>query len=213
VPAAIYEQGLRERGDELKPMTAEQAYLFSRSLKFTTCHKAHALVRYTNPDGARAGWWFYHPELYRFEGEKLAVYFDEKHPQGGATVVPIRPGAKPVPMACEFVDGTPQFALGLDFECGRGATAAVDALERRKALMIARVSDVRDGAGSSATVEHKDYSGTMPRAAADPRGPKPIRDVAMPTTRGTAPSLSSNPDYMRRLEEQFAAVNPGVAAT
>jgi len=223
IPAEIYKRGLEERADVLKPLSPELGYLFCRDLRWSHASKGHALVRYTNPDGRRAGWYFYHPELFRYEGEKLAVYMDEQCAGAGATVVPIRPGAKAAPMHCELVDGLPQFALGLDLNGGRGAQAAIDGLGRRKAFMdavrseyralgvgsrrIARVGSVQDGAGGSATIEqrnsHQHEKPARGRKAADEESTPGLSG----SSRRSAP-LSSDTDYMRRLEDQYREANP-----
>ena len=240
VPAELYSTGLAER-DDLKPLAPEQAYLFSRDLRWATCNKAHAQVRYTLREGGRRAWWFHHEQLYKYEGRKLAVYMDEECPEQGAVVVPIVPGKKPEPLACELVDGMPQFALGLDLECGPGAQAMIDASLRRdrqnhavrseyRAIglagrRLAKSSALRDGAGRSIEIS----SGGSPTGV--PAGPthseelashdaarrggstrtKAIREASGPT-RGTAP-LSDNADYMSRLEAQFLEANPGVEVT
>lgn len=218
IPAEIYKKGLEERVDILKPLAPEKGYLFSRDLRFSHVNKAHALVRYTHPGGKRDGWWFHHPDLHHLEGERLAVYMDEQCAGAGATVVPIRPGAKATPIHCELVDGVPQCALGLDLNGGRGAQAAIDALDRRKAFMtavrseyralgigsrrIARVSNIQDGAGGSTTV----------RQTTAQRGPQNERETEPMPSRSAAP-LSTDADYMRRLEDQFREANPDYAIT
>lgn len=226
VPADIYARGLAERGAELRPLAPEQAYLFSRDLRFVTCTKAHAMVRYTRREGGRAAWWFHAEQLYRHEGKRLAVYLDEECPESGAVVVPIEPGKKPEPIACELVEGMPQFALGLDLECGPAAQALLDAGARRdqhnhavraeyRAIglagrRLARTASVRDGAGNSAEI-------ASPRRPADATEPARGRASLPPadrksSTRNTAP-LSDDADYMSRLERQFAEANPGLDNT
>ena len=217
VPAEMYQRGLAERADILKPLAPEQAYLFSRDQRTSTVVKGHALVRYTTKEGRRLPWYFYHPELYKREGEEVAVYMDEQCASNGATIVPIRPGADKTPLHCELVEGCPQFAQGLDVLGGRGAQAAVDALERRKAFMnavvteyralgvpsrrIARISKVEDGAGGSAAVRQTERRGSQPDS---PAGSIPARS--------TAPRVGDL-DRLRRMEEQFRELNPGIAVT
>jgi len=217
VPAEIYQRGLAERGDLLKPLAPEQTYLFSRDLRKSHVVKGHALVRYTTREGRRLPWYFHHPELYKLEGEEVAVYMDEQCAGAGATLVAIRPGADRTPLRCELVDGVPQFALGLDMLGGRGAQAAVDAIDRRKAFMnavvteyralgvpsrrIARVSKVQDGAGGSAAVRQTER-----------RGPHTESLAGSIPARSTAPRLG-DPDRIRKLEEQFRESNPGIAVS
>lgn len=232
IPAEIYAKGLAERADVLKPLAPEHAYLFSRDRRESTVTKSHALVRYTRPDGGRAGWWFHSLELMKHEGVKMAIYMDTQCPEAGATLVPMRPlhpGEKELPrIQCEMVDGMPQFAMGVDLECGRGATAGVDGLERKKAFMdavrseyralglgpkrIARASQVQDGAGGSATIEF------MPRRhkaeTPDSRGGGEFLAMqGRQKTRSTARPLSDDAAYMERLEKEFHEANPGLAIT
>jgi hypothetical protein len=223
VPAEMYARGLAERGDEMKPLAPEQGYLFSRNRHETTCNKGHARVRYTRPEGGRGGWWFYHPELFRWQGEQVAVYFDRECVSAGATVVPLRPGVKnAAPLHCELIDGCPQFTLGRE----ELAPEMADALGRKKAFMDAvrsdyraifpdgrkraRVASIQDGAGQSATVESELASHDAARRGGSAR--TKAYDKPDAATRGTAP-LSSDPAYMRRLEEQFRDSNPGVGIT
>jgi hypothetical protein len=225
VPADLYNTGVTERGDELVRLAPEQTYLFSRDLRFITCSKAHAMVRYTAPEGGRRAWYFHHPDLYKHEGQRLAVYLDEECPGNGAVVIPIRPGRKPEPIACELVEGMPQFALGLDMECGPGAQAMVDASLRRdrqnaavrseyRAIglagrRLAKTSQARDGAGRSTTVEqltHTDGRGDRPKKLEHSRVPD----------RGASSNpqpLSNDADYMRQLEEKFREAHPDLAIT
>ena len=239
MPADLYSKGVAERGDELVRLSPEQSYLFSRNQRFVTCNKAHALIRYTAPEGGRRGWWYHSPELYKHEGQRLAVYLDEECPEQGAVVVPIRPGQKVEPIACELVDGMPQFAMGLDMECGPGAQALVDASLRRdrqnaavrteyRAIglagrRLARASEVRDGAGQRATIETRSDDFSTNPGGASPRGKKNTRSIDIENpSRGqrrdlanprTAQPLSSDADYMRRLQEKFIEANPGVEIT
>jgi hypothetical protein len=181
IPAEVYRSGLAariERGDAPTALSTDETYLFSRDLRKATGSKAHAMVRYADPDGRRRAWWFHHEQLFREEGQPLAVYFDRQNAGLGATVVPIRakkPSEEKIPTyTCELIEGMPQFALGLDMENGRGAQAMVDGLDRKKAFddavrseyralglgsrRIARTSTVRDGAGNSAKVEDRNNS-------------------------------------------------------
>jgi hypothetical protein len=235
IPAEIYRAGLAqraERGDAPQRLTAEETYLFSRDLRKATASKAHAMVRYVNPDGRRKAWWFHHPELFREEGQQLAVYFDLQNAGLGATVVPVRarkPSEEKVPTyACELVEGMPQFALGLDLDGGRGAQAMVDGLERRKAFdqavraeyralgftgrRLARSAAVRDGAGRSVTVEQRNSINDKNAARGGKAGDEDPTPEKFRSSRSTTP-LSKDADYMRRLEEQFLESNPGVEIT
>jgi hypothetical protein len=225
VPADMYARGIAERGEELRPLAPEHGYLFSRDRRETTCNKGHAMVRYTRPDGTRGGWWFYHPDLFRWQGEQVAVYFDKECAQAGATVVPLRPGIKnAAPLHCEFIDGCPQFTLGLE----ELAPEMADALGRKKAFMDAvrseyraifpdgrkraRVATVQDGTGQSATITNGLISHDAARSGGLART-KGIRQAGeRPATRETAIALP-DPAYVRRLEEQFLEAHPGIGIT
>jgi hypothetical protein len=251
IPAEIYARGVAERRDELVPLAPEQGYIFSRTQRDALATKGTALVRYTRPDGTRGGWWFGHQDLYRWEGESLAVYFDDENPAAGATVVPKRVGLRDAqPLHCALIDGCPQFTLSraeLD-------PAMREALDRRKGSVdavrseyralgfgqrLARVSSVRDGEGRSAEVTHLssgvDGHATKPvsqrEASDDAAGSHPVRSLtlspgkadgqqALPVDRSRsrnqarpAHSLTHDPAHMRRLEEEFARVNPGAGIT
>lgn len=138
VEGAIY-QGIpneiwhREGGDQrMTRLTAEQSYLFARDRHVVTVSKGHALVRKTAPDGVRMGWWFHHPELWRMEGRRIALFMDDMTPASGATLL-IAEGrdAGKVLGQADLVEGCPQFALGND---GPAAQSGVDAIDRRKAF-------------------------------------------------------------------------------
>lgn len=167
IPADIWQRG--GGPERVRRLTPEQTYLFSRDRKEVTVTKGHALTRFQRPDGSRGAWYFHHPELWRHEGRKVALFFDKEAPQAGATIVHAQ-GAKTGEVLghAEFVDGCPQFALGVDLEGGRGATAAIDALDRQKGFTnavraeyralgvrntLARGSRSSDGAGRSTSVE------------------------------------------------------------
>jgi hypothetical protein len=226
VPAEGYLREIGER-DDLRKLSPEQTYLFSRNLRTTTCTKAHALVR-PQKNGNRTALWFHAEQLYRHEGERLAVYLDHECPEEGAVVVPIRAGRPAEPIACELVDGCPQFALGLDVEGGAAAQRMLDAQDRRQAFenavvseyraiglgnrRIARTRSVSDGAGNRAEVSTSPYpSGRGER----PRNQDARRDsVPSPArSRTPQPTLSENADYMAALERKFAEENPGVGIT
>ncbi len=214
IPAEIYQRGLAER-DDLKPLAPEQNYLFQRDLKFTTCTKSHALVRFTRPDGQRGGWWFSSLALMKEEGQKLAVYFDSENPEAGATVLPLRgrrAGEAEVPrIACEYVDGAAQFSmspeeLSPEQASAYGRRAAFNNAVRSeyRALgfgqRIARRSQVKDGAGGEATVVD---APTVAR-----------RSTATPATAAkNRGEYEFNNDRLARLEKQFLEANPGVEIT
>lgn len=189
VEGAIY-QGIpneiwhREGGDQrMTRLTAEQSYLFARDRHVVTVSKGHALVRKTSPDGVRLGWWFHHPELWRMEGRRVAIFMDDLAPSvGGTLVVAEGREAGTVLGQAELVEGCPQFALGSDIATGSGAQAGVDALERRKAFTnavrgeyralglrhtIARGTYASDGRGRVTSVE------TAAPVEAAPRSRKP----------------------------------------
>jgi hypothetical protein len=230
IPAELYAAGLAARAELLRPLGAEETYLFSRDRREATASRAHAMVRYVNPDGKRQAWWFHHPQLHREEGQKIAVYFDRQNAGLGATLVPIRskrPSEEAVPTyAAELVDGIPQFALGLERN-----DAMADALDRRKAFedavrveyralglhgtRLARRSSVRDGTGNSAELSQ----GIPPTSMGRGQRPEPSR-VPEPSRAGdscadregtrksarTAQPISS--DRLRELEDQFTEENP-----
>ena len=190
IPAEIWRSG--GGPERLTKLSAEQTYLFSRDRSEVTVVKGHAMVRYTNPDGRRAAWWFHHEDLWRHEGEKVSVYFDKQSPESGATLAHASgTHLNRVIGSAALVDGTPQFALGLDSGGeGRGSQASVDAYDRKRdfsnavradyrslgmpGTRIARGSHASDGAGRSTTVE---IGGARQEAAAK----KPSRESRPPT--------------------------------
>lgn len=145
----------------------EQAYLFSRDRTVVTVTKGHALMRVTAPDKRRQAWYFYQKDLWRFEGHKVALYLDKYAPDAGATIVQAEGrDINQLIGHAEFVDGCPQFALGL--AVGTDDTRGADALDRRKAFTNAVQADYRalglthtiakgtyasDGRGASKSVE------------------------------------------------------------
>lgn len=139
IPNEIWQ---REGGDQrLTKLAAEQTYLFSRDLRRVTVTKGHALVRRTEPDGRRLGWWFHHDDLWRHEGRKVALYLDDQCAEAGATAV-LADGRDlgTVIGHCALVQGCPQFAIGLpDGEDTRGS----DALARRRDFTTAVRSEYR----------------------------------------------------------------------
>lgn len=169
IPAEMWQSG--GGPERLQKLSAEQTYLFSRDRSELTVVKGHAMVRYTNPDGRRSAWWFHHADLWRHEGKRIALYFDRQSPESGGTLVHADGAhANRVIGRAEMVDGTPQFALGLDSAGeSRGARASMDAYDRKKdftnavraeyralgmpGTRIARGSHASDGAGRSSTVE------------------------------------------------------------
>lgn len=160
----------REGGEErMTRLTADQSYLFSRDRHVVTVNKGHALVRKKAHDGVRMAWYFHCADLWKFEGRKVALFMDDFAPAAGATVVLAdRQGEGQVVGFADLVEGCPQFALGADFNGGRGATAALAALDRRKGFAdavrseyralglthtIARGTYAADGAGRSRELE------------------------------------------------------------
>lgn len=163
IPAQVWSEGIAAH--PLQRLDAGQGWLFSRDKREITARKGHVLVRYTTPEGHRAGWYFHHPELYAAEGLKCALYFDHYAPGEGATIV-LAEGrqAGAVLGHAELVQGIPQFALGL--ATGED-TAAADRLlagiDRKREFLdavrseyralgiggrrLARHSRVDDGAG------------------------------------------------------------------
>lgn len=167
IPAELWLNGGGEQ--RVRRLTPEQTYLFSRDRKEVTVTKGHAMARFTRPDGSKGAWWFHHPELWRHEGRKVALFMDKEAAQAGATVVHAQgPLAGQVIGHAPLVEGCPQFALGVDMEGGRGSTAMLGALDRQKAFTgavraeyralgvtntLARGSRASDGAGRSTLVE------------------------------------------------------------
>lgn len=167
IPNEIWQ---RENGaSRMKRLAAEQTYLFSRDRSIVTVNKGHALIRRKADDGTRRAWYFHHPDLWRHDGEQVALYYDRYAAESGATIVHAdRKRAGQVIGHATLVEGCPQFALGLDFEGRRGAEAAMQGLERRKDFSnavraeyraiglthtIARGTYVSDGMGRSGQVE------------------------------------------------------------
>lgn len=161
---------IREGGEKrMTRLTADQSYLFSRDRHVVTVNKGQALVRKSAPDGVRLAWYFHCEDLWRFEGRKVALFMNDFAPAEGATVVLAdRQGEGKVVGFADLVEGCPQFALGVDFNGGRGATAALAALDRRKVFAdavrceyralglthtIARGTYAADGAGRSRSLE------------------------------------------------------------
>jgi Helix-turn-helix domain len=143
IPAQVWSEGIA--ANPLARLAPEQGWLFSRDKREITARKGHVLLRYTTPEGHRAGWWFHHPEMYAAEGLKCSVYFDHYAPGEGATIV-LAEGRKAgtVLGQAELVQGIPQFALG--FQTGDDTAAAdrlLGALERKKEFLDAVRSEYR----------------------------------------------------------------------
>jgi len=179
VEGAIYngipnEIWLREGGDQrLTRLRDDQLYLFQRDRTVVTVTKGHVLVRVTAPDKRRQAWYFHNEDLWRHENKRVAIYYDKLAPQSGAFLVHAE-GAKanqPIGPA-EFVDGCPQFALGID-TAGTAGDRALSALDRRKAFgnavraeyralginhTIARGSYTSDGKARSTSVEKSEQT-------------------------------------------------------
>lgn len=174
IPAEMWMSGGGPQ--RLQKLTASQTHLFSRDRSEVTVTKGHAMVRYTHPDGKRGAWWFHHEDLWRSEGRKVALYFDKKSPESGGVLVHAEGrDANRVIGEAVMVEGTPQFALGLDPSGeSRGAMAAMSAGDRVRqfgnavrseyralgmpGVRIARASHASDGAGRSSTVEIRGHS-------------------------------------------------------
>jgi hypothetical protein len=195
--------------ERLRRLTPEQTHLFSRNRTVVTASKGHAMVRFTRPDKSRGAWWFHHPDLWRHEGDRFAVYFDREAASAGATLVHADGRrANQVLGHAAHVDGCPQFALGVDMEGGRGATAMLGAMDRQKGFKdavradyralgmggrtVARSSRASDGAGRSTSVD----------SAAPIRQPAPAREEApaAPKSRSTRPGLDLDADDALRAE-------------
>lgn len=168
VPAEKWQTGLI--ANPLKALPAEKAWLFSRDRREITVAKGNVLVRYTTPDGHRAAWSFFHPDLWRHDRKKVAVYFDHYAPAMGATLVISEGKDAGLVLPAELVEGCPQFALG--FQTGEetgAADAMLSALDRKGGFMdavrseyralgiggrrLARVSRAEDGMGREAKID------------------------------------------------------------
>ena len=137
VPAARWQEGMAEA--PLAPMPEEKGYLFARARREITAAKAHVMVRFTRDDKTRGAWWFHHENLWRHEGEKIAVFFDDYAPGEGATLQVLTGRAAGTVLAgAECIEGAPQFALA-------GSSIVTDGggLSRRKAFMDAVISETR----------------------------------------------------------------------
>lgn len=179
VEGAIYkgipnEIWLREGGDQrMTRLLPEQTYLFHRDRTVVTVTKGHALVRVSNPDGDRQSWYFHHPELWRHEGRRVALYYDKFCPEANPTLVHAE-GREINQLIGEatLVDGCPQFALGFDPQSDD--MRDVEALARRKDFTgamrgeyralginhtVARGSYVTNGRGRSASIESRQPAG------------------------------------------------------
>ncbi|GEM_PF-1535319 len=179
VPAEIWARGIAE--NPLRAIEPEQAYLFARDKHTITTSKGHVKVRFTDPDGARRAWWFYHENLYRHEGGRFAVYLDHYNAEAGATLVHAegRDTGKVLGHA-ELIHGCPQFALG--FQTGEETDAAdrtLGALDRKRDFTdavrseyrsfhpsgrrLGRVAQVDDGRGRAASIASRgDHSPRLP---------------------------------------------------
>jgi hypothetical protein len=193
VEGAIYqgipnEIWMAEGGDErMTRLQPEQTYLFHRDRTVVTVTKGHALVRVSNPDGKRQAWYFHHPELWRHEGRRVALYFDKTCPEANPTLVHAEGRElNQVIGEAQLIDGCPQFAMGFDSQSE--ATRGADALARRKDFSqavraeyralglrhtVARGSYATDGRGRSSKAE----SATLAAEKADRKAlgqrPKP----------------------------------------
>lgn len=165
VPAAMWKDGID--ANPLKPMDPERGFLFSRDKTQITASKGHVCVRKTAPDGRRGAWWFHHEELYRYDGLKCAVYYDQYCVEAGATLV-VAEGrhAGKVLGGAELVDGCPQFALGSE-----DIITNLDGLNRKRGFMdavrseyrslglggkrLGRVARSDDGAGRRVEISHR----------------------------------------------------------
>ena len=136
IPAQMWAEGIAAQ--PLKKIDPAKAWLFARDKRTITASKSHLHIRYTRPDGSRGGWWFFHEDLYRYEGMKVSAYFDEYHVESGATLV-VAEGrdAGKVLGQSELIAGCPQFALGVNEVSDR------DGIERKRGFMDAVRSEYR----------------------------------------------------------------------
>jgi hypothetical protein len=139
VPAALWAEGIAAA--PLKKLGPEQGYLFSRDRRSITASKGHVMVRFTRDDGTRGAHFFHHPELWKFDGEKMGVFFDGYVPSAGATLV-CESGRRrgTVVGRAEYVEGAPQFSLAAGM-AGRGGE---DGYERRRGWTNAVIGEVRN---------------------------------------------------------------------
>ncbi len=135
VPAALWQQGTG--AEPLKKLEDDQGWLFARDKREVTAAKAHVMVRFTRDDKSKGAHWFHHENLWRFEGEKIAVYFDSYIPENGATLVCLTGrNSGTVIGHAECIDGCPQFALAAGMQDESG-------YQRRRDFSDAVISEVR----------------------------------------------------------------------
>ena len=223
-PAQNYLEGIAARAETIKPLAREQAYLFSRDRAKSQVRQGVVRVRYSTADRRRPCWVFACRDLHHLEEEDVLVYYDRICPAEGAVIVPTRPGClrRGQPTLLELIDEPVKFRLGHEHHFDDPGQREI---ERRKAQMDAvrseirilrpghlpalRISNVRDGAGASATIEQRNSpiqeKPARGRKAADEESTRGLSR----SSRRTAP-LSSDTDYMRRLEDQYREANPGL---
>lgn len=197
---------VREGGDQrMTRLTAGQSHLFARDRHVVTINKGHALIRKTAPDGKRQGWYFYHENLWRLEGRRVALYMDDFAPATGATIVAAE-GQSAGEVICqgEMVDGCPQFALSLTSDIDD--TRACDAIERRKKFGNAVRAEYR-ALGINHTIAKGTYASDGRGRSGSAETSAPLQPAAPARTRDIKPARTPEPtfDDIERLEaEAFA---------
>ncbi len=196
---------LREGGDaRMTRLRPDQAYLFCRDRSIVTVTKGHALVRATAPDGRRQAWYFHHPELWRHDGQRVALYFDKYAPAGGAYLVHADgPRANQAIGPAELVEGCPQFAMGLDTEGDAGARA-VAATGRRADFTRAVRAEYR-ALGLRHTIARGSYTSDGGGRATRAERPAPEAAAHREPARRKAPEPDIDPDELDRLEREAVA--------
>ncbi len=148
IPAQLWSDGIE--AEPLQKLAEEKGYLFARDRREITAAKCHVLVRHTRDDKSRGAWWFHHPDLYRFEGERIAVYFDRYAVESGATLVCLT-GRKSGTVIGhgDLISGCPQFALT------NGFSEAGDGLRRRRQMMDAVIGEARTYSAAGRIGRHR----------------------------------------------------------
>jgi hypothetical protein len=218
---------LREGGDQrMTRLRPEQTYLFHRDRTLVTISKGHAMVRVSDPDGKRQAWYFHHPELWRHEGRRVALYYDKTCPEANPTLVHAEGRElNQVIGEATLIDGCPQFALGAagaeDNE-GRGkdgiirrkgAEAAMRAEYRALGInhTIARGSYATDGRGGSVKVEKGrevrgiDCEGNLDRDTSSDR----LRQKAIDSKRGGIDSYDEDAALLKIKQMEADAFQRG----
>ena len=187
VPAAMWKEGI-----EANPLKPNRGFLFSRDKTQITASKGHVCVRKSAPDGRRGAWWFHHEELYRYDGMKCAVYYDQYCLEAGATLV-IAEGrhAGKVLGGAELVEGCPQFAIG-----GEDIITDLTGINRKRGFMDAVRSEYRSlglgGKRLGRVARSDDGAGRRVEISSQSRSSN--RSEESTTSRGTAVGTTNRED-------------------